>query len=211
MRTTRSRARNKTRADFLTLLLALAAGACLFFEKADLPQAAAVFAHEPSAPQTVTLLLPARQWYLVRDGGRGAAACATLIDAEIARDAYAPHGEIVLVQAEAVELRITAEKRRAQALREAAETVDQTLTALSAMDALAPQERMEYAALRAPEMTRANRAAQRRLQGVKNPACASAMSALAETADDAALLRERAALAEQYAAYAAYIEKTCRE
>ena len=80
---------------------------------------------------------------------------------------------------------------------------------------------MEYAALRAPEMTRANRAAQRRLQGVKNPAamglaglanaCASAMSALAETADDAALLRERAALAEQYAAYAAYIEKTCRE
>lgn len=221
MRTTRSRARNKTRADFLTLLLALAAGACLFFEKADLPQAAAVFAHEPSAPQTVTLLLPARQWYLVRDGGRGAAACATLIDAEIARDAYAPHGEIALVQAEAVELRITAEKRRAQALREAAETVDQTLTALSAMDALAPQERMEYAALHAPEMTRANRAAQRRLQGVKNPAamglaglanaCASAMSALAETADDAALLRERAALAEQYAAYAAYIEKTCRE
>ena len=73
MRTTRSRARNKTRADFLTLLLALAAGACLFFEKADLTQAAAVFAHEPSAPQTVTLLLPARQWYLVRDGGRGAA------------------------------------------------------------------------------------------------------------------------------------------
>lgn len=217
MRTGRTRARRKSRPDFFTLPLILAAGACLFFGLTDAPQTAAVFARGQPAPQTVTLLLSQRQWYLVRDGGQSIAAYATLIDAEIARSAAAPHGEITPVQTDAIELRVTAEKRRAQVLREAAETVDATLSALFAMDALTPQERMEYAALRAVESSRASRAAQRRLSGVTNPvamglaglanACASAMEALSQAADDATLARERAALATQYAAYAAYVEK----
>lgn len=217
MRTGRTRARRKSRPDFFTLPLILAAGACLFFGLTDAPQTAAVFARGQPAPQTVTLLLSPRQWYLVRDGGQSIAAYAMLIDAEIARSAAAPHGEITPVQTDSIELRVTAEKRRAQALREAAETVDATLSALFAMDALTPQERMEYAALRAAESSRASRAAQRRLSGVTNPvamglaglanACASAMEALSQAADDAALARERAALASQYAAYAAYVEK----
>lgn len=217
MRTGRTRARRKSRPDFLTLPLILAAGACLFFGLTDAPQTAAIFARGQPAPQTVTLLLSPRQWYLVRDGGQSIAAYVTLIDAEIARSAAAPHGEITPIQTDAIELRVTAEKRQAQTLRKAAETVDATLSALFAMDALSPQERVEYASLRAPEASRASHAAQRRLSGVASPvamglvglanACASAMETLSQAADDAALALERAALVEQYAAYAAYVEK----
>lgn len=216
---TRSR-RTRPRADVLSLLLIAAACACLWLGYADVYDAAAVFARERAKPETVTLLLPAQQWYVVREDGRAVAACASLIEAEIARDARAADTEIAALKAESIELRVTAEKRCAGALEEAAASVERTLSALNAMDALSPQERMDFAALRASDLSAAARRAARALSGVQNPvamglsglanACAAAMQTLASSADDAALYQTRAELAQQYAAYAEYVGDEAR-
>ena len=122
--------RARPRADLLSLLLIAAACACLWLGYANVYDAVAVFARERAEPETVTLLLPAQQWYVVREDGRTVAACASLIEAEIARDARASATEIAALKAESIELRVTAEKRCAEALEEAAAAVERTLSAL---------------------------------------------------------------------------------
>ena len=112
MPTNRTRMRRaRPRADLLSLLLIAAACACLWLGYANVYDAVAVFARERAEPETVTLLLPAQQWYVVREDGRTVAACASLIEAEIARDARASATEIAALKAESIELRVTAEKR----------------------------------------------------------------------------------------------------
>lgn len=221
MPTNRTRLRRaRPRADLLSLLLIAAACACLWLGYANVYDAAAVFARERAEPETVTLLLPEQQWYVVREDGRTVAACASLIEAEIARDARASATEIAALKAESIELRVTAEKRCAEALEEAAAAVERTLSALNAMNSLSPGERMDYAALRASELAAVSRRVSRALSGVQNPvamglsglanACAAAMRTLASSADDAALAQARAELAQQYAAYAEYVGDEAR-
>lgn len=205
---------HKRRADVLTLALLAAAALCLATGKTDVYRAAAVFARSGAGPQTVTLLLPGQEWYLLRDGGKAVAACSTLIEAQIAQDARASGMEISTLKAQPLELRITAEKPKADALQEAAGIVERTLSALRAMEALEEPARVEFARLREAEVTAAWRKIRRQLNGVENPvamglaglvgACRETLAALAKSAEDHVLQQVRADLAQQYAAYVEY-------
>lgn len=217
MRRRRNRFGQRTRVDLLTLALVLAAGACVGAGMTDAMDVAAVFApQDAGTTQTATLLLPQQQWYLLYEGGQAVAACATLLEAEIAREQRNVALEIESVNADALELRVTAEKSRLDALQEAANVVERTLSALRAMEVLEPQERTQYAQLRQAELRTDCRTIGARLEGVENPvamglaglanACLAAMEDLAESAQDQELNAARATLVQQYVSYAAYVE-----
>lgn len=220
MRMRSGRARRRFRPDWLTLAATLAATLCLATGQTDWQALSAVFAQESRAPQTVTLLLPAQQWFLLREGGRAVAACSTLMEAEMAREEMSERMEIARLEAGALELRVTAEARRTRVLGDAAGAVERTLSALRAMNALPQAERESLAALRAAELASVCRRAQRQLGGVDNAAVMglaglagasrNAMDELAQDASEEALWRVRAALAEQYAAYVAWAENQSR-
>lgn len=140
MRRRRNRFGQRVRVDLLTLALVLAAGACVGAGMTDAMDVAAVFApQDAGTTQTATLLLPQQQWYLLYEGGQAVAACATLLEAEIAREQRNVALEIESVNADALELRVTAEKSRLDALQEAANVVERTLSALRAMEVLEPR------------------------------------------------------------------------
>lgn len=155
--------------------------ACILISPPQPMEVASVFGHGsttlPSNDRRI--FLPSQSWFLVISNSQAVAACTSLIEAEIIRDAYGELASVQGVETSEISMRVTATNAQIGALSQGADAIIEALHNLDAMAHLSKADAIVLASTAYQDLSNRYASMETALSGTQNAVARGLMGLVA--------------------------------
>jgi len=198
------------------VVLLMTAGACLLLSPPKPLDVASVFANgSAGSAGSASVVLPAKNWFLVISNSKAVAACGTLMEAEIIRVSYGELASVQAVEATPISMRVTASEQQMEALRQGADTMLEVFKSLDRMAHLPPEDAAAHAKNNYQHLSKLFDTMDAALSGTQNTvarglcgliaSCREVMGDLSVNPTTQRIQYQYASLVQQYVAYTDFL------